>query len=161
MRNSACLFAAMALALGSAFTPFQAQEHMPDASESEEFSPLEDRAEQVSDLINAKIEPEEVFSDGFLAAISPEQIKGFAEGLATQYGAALEVERLEPKIGTRAAYEVRFQRGIAKGGIAIDPAADNAVSELLFTTVEPIIADGDSIEKVKADLAALSGPVSA
>ncbi|KWV92952.1 serine hydrolase [Erythrobacter sp. YT30] len=161
MRNSACLFAAIALALGWAFTPIQAQEHTPDASESAEFSSLEDRAEQVIDLINAKIEPEEVFSDGFLAAISPEQIKGFAKGLVTQYGAALEVERLEPRIGTRAAYEVRFERGIAKGGIAIDPAADYAVSELLFTTVEPIIADGDSIEKVKADLAALPGTVSA
>ncbi len=119
------------------------------------------RADQVVALLNGKAAPEDVFSTGFQAAIPAAQIKALSANLTAQFGAAVEVVLLEPRDGTRAALEIRFERGLAKGGIAIDPAEDNRVSELVFTSVDVLAVAGDTPEKIAADLAALPGSVNA
>lgn len=125
-----------------------------------ERSPIEMRSEQVVSLLNGVLDTpvEEVFAPSFLAAVPPAQLQAISAQLTSQFGKAIAVQRLDPADGTRSALEVRMERAIAKGGIAIDPAQDNRISELLFQTFEPV---DDSIEKISADLEALPGEVSA
>lgn len=140
--------------------PLMAQEPIGTA-ETTAPTPLEARSSQILAVINGETAPEEVFSDGFLAAIPSAQLKGLSDSLVAQFGPAVEVALLDPRKGTRAALEIRFERGLAKGGIAIDPAADNRVSELVFTSVDAVAPEGDTPEKIAADLAALPGRVNA
>ena len=126
-------------------------------ADTDEKTPLELRADQVVAVINGEVEPSEVFTDGFLAAVPPAQLAAISQQLTTQYGAAVAVESLDPPSGTRAALAIRMESAIARGGIAIAPGEDGRVSEMLFQTFEPI---GDNAEKIEADLAALPGDVS-
>jgi Beta-lactamase enzyme family len=133
-----------------------AQEPEATASSAQQQTPLELRADQVVDLLNGEIEPESIFSDGFLSAVPSPQFKAIAIQLTTQFGAALSVEALDPSSGNQAALEIRMERAVGKGSITIDPSNDNLVSGLLFRTFEPI---DDNVEKIEADLKALTGDV--
>ncbi|WP_298333516.1 serine hydrolase [uncultured Erythrobacter sp.] len=135
-------------------TAAQSLEH--EVAPAEEQSGLQMRAEQVVALVNGELEPEEVLSESFLAAIPAERFKGIARQLTTQFGAAVAVESLDPSTGHRAVLAIRMERAIAKGAIAIDPSIDQRVSELLFHTFDPV---DDSLAKIEADLAALPGKV--
>ncbi len=140
--------------------PLMAQEPAEAAAPLTQ-TPLEIRSQQVVGVINGSVAPEDVFSDSFLAAIPAAQLKGLSASLTAQFGAAVEVSLLAPREGTRAALEIRFERGLAKGGIAIDPAADNRVTELVFNTVDSLAIEGDTPEQIAADLSALPGSVNA
>ena len=133
----------------------------PPVSVDAELTALRARAEQVVALMNGKAEPAEMFTQGFRAAIADAQIKSLSASLTAQFGPAVEVALLSPPDGTRAALHIRFERGLAKGGIAIDPAEQNRVSELLFTSVDSLAVAGDTPDKIAADLAALPGSVNA
>lgn len=124
-------------------------------------TPLEARAEEVVALLNGKVKPEAIFTDGFLKAVSVEQITGLSASITAQFGPAVEVALLNPRDGTRAALEIRFERGIGKGGIAIDPADAGRINELRFTSFDTLAVAGDTPEKIAADLAALPGSVNA
>lgn len=155
-------FFALALALvalGLPATPAMAQR--APVAEAAQQSPLEIRSAQVVAVINGEVAPEEVFTTAFLAAVAPAQLAAISASLTAQFGPAREATVLPPNDGTRAALEVVFDRGIAKGGIAIDPAQDNRVNELLFTSVDSRAVVGDTPEKIAADLAALPGKVNA
>ncbi len=158
-----CLFALAGALLGVSGLPLMAQQPAgpADPAATAIQTPLETRSRQVVDLINGEIAPEALFSDAFLAAIPPAQLKTLSASLVAQFGPAVEVALLDPREGTRAALEIRFERGIAKGGIALDPASDNRVSELVFTSVDSLPVEGDTPEKIAADLAALPGTVNA
>jgi beta-lactamase class A len=131
------------------------------ATEATAQTPLEARADQVIGVINGTIAPETVFSQAFLAAVPPAQLKTVSAGLTAQFGAAVAVDLLDPRDGTRAVLHVRFERGLAKGSIAIAPAEGNRISELLFTAFDSLSVAGDTPEKISADLAALPGSVNA
>jgi beta-lactamase class A len=122
---------------------------------------LEARADQVVALLNARIEPGEIFTDGFRAAVADEQIKTLSASFTAQFGRAMEVSLLAPREGTRAALEIRFERGLAKGGLAISPSEDNRINELRFTSIDALAVAGDTPEAIAADLAALPGTVNA
>lgn len=124
-------------------------------------TPLEARADQVVELLNGKLEPEAIFTDGFRAAVADAQLKALAANLTAQFGRAVEVALLAPRDGTRAALEIRFERGLAKGGIAIDTAAGGRIDELRFTSVDALSIAGDTPEAIAAELAALPGTVNA
>ena len=130
----------------------------PDATASTEKQqdPLELRADQVVDLLNAKIEPESIFNDDFLSAVPSPRFKAIAIQLTTQFGAALSVEELDPSSGNQAALEIRMERAIGKGSITIDPNDHNRVSGLLFRSFEPI---DDDLTKIERDLNSLAGDV--
>ncbi len=158
IRNATFAFAiAPILALGQ---PVIAQDNSAPATEATEAeqSPLRMRSEQVVALVNGEIEPGEIFTDGFLAAVPPSQLATLSQQLTTQFGAALSVEGVFPLNTTRAGLQIRMERAIAKGGIAIDPSDDNRISELLFQEFEPV---DDTPAKIEADLNALPGEVSA
>lgn len=120
---------------------------------------LETRADQVVALLNAKIEPAEIFTDGFRAAVADDQIRTLSASFTAQFGRAVEVALLNPRDGTRAALEIRFERGLAKGGIAISPGEDNRINELRFTSIDAVAVAGDTPAAIAAELAALPGTV--
>jgi beta-lactamase class A len=122
---------------------------------------LETRADQVVALLNAKIEPAEIFTDGFRAAVADDQIRTLSASFTAQFGRAVEVALLNPRDGTRAALEIRFERGLAKGGIAISPGEDNRINELRFTSIDAVAVAGDTPAAIAAELAALPGTVNA
>jgi hypothetical protein len=138
-----------------------AAQDAPVNTEVQELNAIEARANQVVALLNGAKQPEAIFTKGFQAAVSAAQIKALSANLTAQFGPAVEVALLAPRDGIRAALEIRFERGLAKGAIAIDPAEDNRVSELLFTSVDSIAVAGDTPERITAELAALPGTVSA
>lgn len=151
--------AAVALA-GAALAPAPlAAQQAPEAAA--EQTALERRSAEVVAVLNATRAPETIFSASFLKAISVEQITSLSASLVAQFGAAEEVALLSPTDGTRAVLHIRFDRGLAKGSIAIDPGEDNRVSELVFTSIDSLAVADDSPAKITADLAALPGSVNA
>lgn len=155
------VFLAIALALGGAASGPASAQAPAQAVQPAEPTALEARSNQVVELLNGEVQPAEVFTDGFRAAIADAQIRTLSANLTAQFGRALEVSLLLPREGTRAALEIRFERGIAKGGIAIDPGENNRVSELRFTSVDSLAVAGDTPEAIEANLAALPGSVNA
>ena len=154
---------ALALATSSIATaPVAAQEPAPAAPAAPaEQSPLAMRADQVVALLNGKAQPADLFTNGFRAAVADSQIKALSASLTAQFGSAVEVSLLAPRDGTRAAIEIRFERGVGKGGIGIDPAQDNRINELRFTSFDALSVADDTPEKIAAELAALPGNVNA
>ncbi len=133
----------------------------PPQVDGAELTAIRARAEQVVLLINGKAEPGDIFTPGFRAAVADAQIKALSVSLNAQFGAAEAVALLSPNNGARAVLHIRFERGLAKGSIAIDPAAENRVSELVFTSVDAVATADDTPEKIADDLAALPGTVNA
>ena len=152
------LLAMAALAMA---TPLTAQQPQSSASAPAKQTPIEARADQVVALLNGTAAPEDVFSKSFQAAIPAAQIKALSANFTAQYGPAIEVALLAPRDGTQAALEIRFERGLAKGSLAIDPAEENRISELLFTSLDALVVADDTPEKIAADLATLPGTVNA
>jgi beta-lactamase class A len=159
MKSRVFLAIALMMACGMG-APSKAQ---PEATAPRpaEPSPLEARSLQVVELLNGDARPEEIFTARFRAAVPDAQVTALSASLTAQFGRALEVGLLAPREGARAALEIRFERGIAKGGIALDPADNNRVSELRFTAVEPLPVSGDTPEKIATDLSVLPGSVNA
>ena len=133
----------------------------PAATEATAQTPLEARADQVIGVINGTLAPDAVFSEAFLAAVPPAQLNSVSASLTAQFGQAVAVDLLDPRDGTRAVLHVRFERGLAKGSIAIAPDEGNRVSELLFTAFDSLAVAGDTPAAITADLAALPGSVNA
>lgn len=125
-----------------------------------EQSALEMRADQVVAMINGELEAqlEDVFSPQFLASVPAAQLTGLSAQLTAQFGRALAVAKLEPTSATGAALEIRMEKAIGKGTIAISPAEGDRIIGLLFTSFDPV---DDSLAKIEADLGALPGTVNA
>ncbi len=137
---------------------FAQQSAAPAAAPAAEVrTPLEARADQVVALMNGKLEPGEVLSPAFRAAVPDAQIKALSATWTAQFGPALAVNLLEPRDGTRARLEIRMERAIAKGTIGIDPGEDNRINNLLFTAIEPLQVVGDTPQAIAAEVAALPG----
>jgi len=122
-----------------------------------EQTALEMRSEQIVLFFNGEIEAEDVFTEGFLAAVPTELLVATVDQWTAEHGAAMSVEGLNPVNDTRAGLDIRMERAVARGGIAIDPTDENRVSELVFRTFDTI---DDSADKISASLADLPGDVS-
>ena len=152
------LFFALAVLLA---LPGLAAAQEPASATATTQTPLEDRSAQVVALFNGKVDPAALFTDAFLTAVPAAQIAAVSAGITAQLGPAVGVESLSPRDGTRAAIVIRFERGTATGGLAIDPAQANRINELRFTQLDPLAPEGDTPDKIAADLAALPGMVNA
>jgi len=115
MRHVLATLALGALALTAA--PLAAQVEPPAKATAAEQTPLEMRADQVVALLNGKADPADIFTAGFRAAVADAQIVTLSASLVAQFGPATEVALLAPTEGTRAALEIRFERGMAKGAL--------------------------------------------
>lgn len=152
------MYAAMAITLAPTVAAAQASDGTASEQDTNQGTAIEQRADQVVALLNGDAEARELFTDSFLMAVSTEQLATISDQLTSQFGAALSVESVNPPDATRAALAIRMERAIARGGIAIDPANGNRISELLFQSFEPI---DDSVEKIKTELTQLPGSLSA
>ncbi|WP_379921396.1 serine hydrolase [Erythrobacter sp. R86502] len=124
-------------------------------------SPLAMRADDVVRLLNGAAAPADIFSASFRAAVADAQITALSESLVAQFGPATGVAVLEPQNATRAAIQIRFERGMATGFIGVDPAEQNRINELVFTKVDTVAPTGDTPTAIKAELEALPGRVNA
>lgn len=122
---------------------------------------LKARADAVVGLLNGEVQPADIFTSSFRTEVTDAQIKALSTSLTTQFGRALGLNALYPHDGTRAALEIQLERGIAKGGIAVDLAEDSRINELRFTLVDAVALAGDTQEAIAAELAALPGSVNA
>ncbi len=145
--------------LGSA-APVFAQQPDPAATEAaaQEKSALRIRSEQVVTFLNGEGEPSDLFTSEFLTAVPPSQLATIAQQMTTQFGKAVSVQSLDPIDETRARLQIRMERAIAKGSIALDRDNGDLIAGLLFQEFEPI---NDTPEKIESDLRALPGEVSA
>jgi len=100
--------------LASVPAPLHAQVPDYSASATEEGA-LAARAADVVRLINGEIDPEALFTEGFLAQVPAAQFKAISQQLTSQFGRALAVESLEPPTGTQAAIAIRMERAVARG----------------------------------------------
>lgn len=158
--TSLAAIAACCLALAGA--PLAAQTTSPATAPAPAAkSQLEIRADQVVALLNGKVEPAEIFTGAFRAAVPDAQIKALGTSLTGQFGAAQAVSLLEPHEGARAALEVRFERGVAKGMIVIDPAEGSRIVGLRFTSFDSLSVAGDTPQALVAELGKLPGTVNA
>ncbi|MEM1050857.1 MAG: serine hydrolase [Pseudomonadota bacterium] len=157
MKKTLAMLCLVILAFSGYASPIVAQNTSPADANADRSSDLRARAEQVIGLVNGELEPEEIFTEGFLRAVSPEQFDAISRQLTAQFGAAVLVEDLDPPTGTRAALSVRMERAIASGFIGIDPTSENRINELLFQSFEPT---NDSLAKIETDLERLSGETS-
>ena len=74
-----------------------------------------------------------------------------------QAGAAVAVDMLTPRDGTRADIVIRFERGLTKGRIGISPVDENRVNALLFTSVDTLAVEGDTPATIAAEIAEVMG----
>lgn len=124
-------------------------------------SPIEARADEVVALVNGEIVPDAVFSPDFLAAIPAAQIRTLNASLIAQIGPAIEVIFLETRDRYRGSFEIRFERGIARGKIGITPAGGHRIDFLQFTSIDTLTLSDDTAEKISAELLALPGMANA
>ncbi|TRD09878.1 serine hydrolase [Erythrobacter insulae] len=148
----------LAFALAAPLQPLGAQEHSENPSTDR--SPIDLRSGQVIALLNGELDAplEDVFTDGFLAAVPPTQLYVYCAQLAAQFGRAVKIETDGPPGANRLALTITMERAIGTGAIAIDPAKGNRITELLFRSFNPL---NDTPAKITADLNALPGQIGA
>lgn len=155
MHTHLSILACLAVALPS---PLLAQaEQANETVATTQQSPLRMRAEEVVEIVNGYAVVEEVFTASFLAAVPPAQLAAASRQFVAQYGKALSVESVEPSTGSNAAIVIRMERALARGQISLDPANNNRINGLTFSTFEPINV---SVDQIESDLADLPGDVS-
>lgn len=145
----------LALCSTTLTSPLSAQGQDDGSAQVSEKTLLEIRAEDAVDVLNGDVDPQDLFSDSFLAQVSAEEFRTISRQLVQQFGAASAVLDLSTPDGPRSAIVIRMQRVIAKGSIGIGP--DGKVNELLLQRFVPL---NDNVAKIEADLAALPGTVS-
>ncbi|RKF23491.1 serine hydrolase [Altericroceibacterium spongiae] len=98
---------------------------------------------------------EDVFTDQFLQAVSPQRFALIFRQLSSQYGAlnSMEVVETGPATGY-ARLAVHFEGGAGQGDLQLQPQAPYKVSGFRIGVLKPL---GDTKEKLAADLAALHG----
>ena len=137
----------------------KAQSHDPTpSSEAAAMPPLATRANEVVAVLNGDDDGEASFAPVFLNAVPLEQLAALARQLTDQFGPALGVEDVTPSGETVALVTVRMERAIGQLNLSIDPSDDNRINGLRLREFKP---NGDTIDKVTADLKALDGKVSA
>lgn len=149
----------LALVLAFASAAPAAAEDEPRPAHAEAATALEARSLQVVALLNGEVQPEAIFTASFRAAVADAHVRALGTRLTAQFGRAIAVSTLLPREGTSAAFEIRFERGLAKGRITIAPAEDNRISGLLISQTDALAVADDSPDQIAADLAALPGAV--
>ena len=137
--------------------PTAAQEPIDNTETTAERSNLEKRADQAVKVLTGELAADEVFAPLFLAAVSEAQLLAMAEQMSAQYGKLLAVQSLDPNGEFSGSFKLRFEKAIANGQIALDPAAPHKIVGLRILSFD---TPDDTLDNVRADLEALPGEVS-
>ncbi|ANU08011.1 serine hydrolase [Paraurantiacibacter namhicola] len=147
------LFAAMAVfGLGTA-QPAAAGPQQDEVGEQAEAL-LQQRGEDIAEVLKGEMPSEEVFSERFLQAVPEERLVGLITQLETQFGPFQGLQSVEPTGAVSANITVRFEGALAMGEFALNPKAPFLVEGLNLRDFQPI---SDSPDKIVADLATLPG----
>ena len=124
------------------------------AAENLPASPLNLRVNQLVDVLNEAMPVADYFTQSFLTAVPPTQLKAITASLHAQYGKALNVRSIKRKSPSSATVEVELERAIATIDITVESVAPHKVAGLLATG---FVVKGDDITKIEADFKALPG----
>ena len=118
---------------------------------------VEQRAEDIVDVMQGEAEYEAVFDEAFTNAVSQEQFSALTAQWVGQYGAVVGLDSVEETAATGGRIAIRFERGIARGVFNLAAADPYRVVGFLVQNVGPA---NDSPADLLADIEALPGETS-
>lgn len=124
------------------------------AAQATPATPLDLRIGQLVPILNGKAPLEDFFTPSFLAAVPPAQFTAISDSFARQYGSAIAISSVQRYGPNSAVLQVEYEKAIATIEITVESVAPYKVAGLL---AKGFALKGDSIEKIKADFAALPG----
>lgn len=119
---------------------------------------LQQRADQIVQVIKGQADPATVFAPAFLAQVPPAQIQAISSQLQAGNGAVQRVERIErdgPRSGT---VHIGFERAVVAMRLGVEEAPPHLVSFLQVTGGEQ--RGTDSAQAIVSEMRALPGQVS-
>uniref|UniRef100_UPI000AD21A2F serine hydrolase n=1 Tax=Blastomonas sp. CCH5-E3 TaxID=1768750 RepID=UPI000AD21A2F len=108
-------------------------------------------AASVLALLRGPASASDIFNPAFVAAVPEAQLAQVVAGLKAQHGEAQAVVAVRPMDARSASVDIRFDRAIVTFTIGM---LDGKLSGLFITGTR---TEGDSLDKIAADIAALSG----
>ncbi|MDM7957068.1 serine hydrolase [Blastomonas sp.] len=108
-------------------------------------------ARDVLALLQGTAEPATIFTPAFLTAVPPDQLATVLVQLNTQFGDASAVDAIQPMDARSARVDIRFDKAIITFTIGVQ---DSKLSGLFVTGSR---TQGDTLEQITADIAALPG----
>lgn len=146
---------AIALAVMLAATAPAALAQSVAAPSARTASPLEQTAPRLLDLLAGRAAPDAtLFTDEFLAAIPPAQIKAIVGQLAAQHGPAEAIGSIKPMGSTLGRVTIDYQKSRVTMDLRVTDEPNPRISELLITDIQP---RNDSLAAIEADFRALPG----
>ena len=146
------------LALGMAALPAAGWAQTTDtaATSTAKVSPdIQARLDRLGALVAGEDDYDAYFAPGFLAALPKAKWNAVVAQLIAQLGKPAGPAAGTPGPNPNGAYfTLPFERGVARGQIAIDPAPPHRVASLLFSGIE---RRNDSYETIAAEFAKLPG----
>lgn len=148
------LFAFALAAVLTATAPAAYAQSAPPAA-TPAATPLEQTAPRLLDLLAGRAEPDAaLFTDEFLAAIPPAQIKAIAGQLTAQNGPAEAIGSIKPMGSTLGRVTIDYQKSRVTMDLRVTDEPNPRISELLITDIQP---RNDSLAAIEADFRALPG----
>ena len=120
-------------------------------------SPFAERAAQLPDLLEGKVQAGRFFGPAFLSEIPPEQITLIARQLEEQNGALQGIEQILPESDFNGEVELGYKRALVRMQLVVSKDAPHLVIGLLVTSVRP---RSDSTDQLSRDVRALAGTAS-
>ncbi len=102
------------------------------ASSATHSRALQQRAEELIELINGHGDPAQMFAPKVLAQVPGSRLKAIAAALRDKYGAAVGVDRIEATAPNRGRVFINFERTQLSLKLGVEPSAPNLIVELLF-----------------------------
>lgn len=118
---------------------------------------LRERAEQVAALLRGEVQPAEIFTSAFLAAVPEAQIGAVIEQLRAEHGAVGGLDRIEPRSATSGTIHIATERAVLRMNLDVEDEPPHLISGLVVTGAE---VRGDTPAAVIEALRALPGEVS-
>lgn len=145
---------AKAAALLAALAPNLAVAVQPPETAAATRTAFDQRAGELLDLLNGRIAYTDYFAPSFQTAVPKARFDTIIASLIAQYGKPLAIQSASSADGRSGQVALRFEKGVATIALAVDSTPDARVTGLLF---QGFAVDGDSLDRVRADFAALPG----
>lgn len=124
------------------------------AQAADSATALKTRAEALVGVFGGTGSPAASFSPTFLAAVPEAKLSAIGAQLRDQLGAVQRVAAIRPEGAYAASVDFAYALGTVTMRLAVDPAPPHLTTGLLVTKVA---VDGDSFDKLEAEIAALPG----
>jgi hypothetical protein len=118
------------------------------SARAQDMAELDQRAEDVAAVFRGEAAYTDVFAPEFVAAVPQQQFDALKEQLATQMGAFVGLEGVEPgsSLGS-GQISLRFERALVGGPMQLEGTAPYRVAGLLLNDIAPVNDEGLSLEE--------------